>query len=277
MVTVEIIPIGNELLIGDVADTNTHWLIQRVTLLGAHVRRVTLVRDDPSAIGDALHGAIGRGTGVIFTSGGLGPTADDLTLAAIGQALDRPMGLNQTALAMVERRYRELSALGFGAPPGVAAWRRKQAILPAGSIPIFNPVGGAPAVVLRLGDEAEGRASTIIALPGVPEELTGIFEDTLQPTLRELFGEAAYRERALWVTVEDESWIAAELAQVAVDHPEVYIKSRAQRFVAGRRLQVTVSAAGSDRAEVDAEVELAMTALSGALRAAGVPFEWADA
>jgi molybdenum cofactor synthesis domain-containing protein len=271
MVTVEIIAIGNELLIGDVLDTNSHWLIKQVTGLGAHVRRATLIRDDPDAIGDELRGALTQGTDVIFTTGGLGPTADDLTLAAIGQALGRPMALDETALAMVERRYRELSADGFVAPAGITAWRRKMAVLPEGAIPVFNPVGGAPAAVLHV------ERSTIIALPGVPDELKGIFRSTLQPTLKELFGQATYLERAFWVDVQDESIIAGELARVASAHPEVYIKSRAGHFGPGMRIQVTFSAAGPDHARVEAAVSQAMADLATALRAAGIAVEPAQA
>jgi nicotinamide-nucleotide amidase len=271
MVTVEIIAIGTELLIGDVPNTNSHWLIQQVTGLGAHVRRVTVVRDDAEAIGDALRGALARGTDVIITTGGLGPTADDLTLAAIGQALGRPTAPDETALAMVEQRYRELSAEGFVAPAGITAWRRKMAILPAGGTPIFNPVGGAPAVILHVG------RSTVIALPGVPEEMKGIFQSTLQPTLKELFGEVAYLERVFWVDVQDESIIASELARVASAYPEIYIKSRATRFEPGRRIQVTFSAAGPGRAGVEAAVGQAMADLAGALRQAGIAVEPAEA
>ncbi|MGQ9729314.1 MAG: molybdopterin-binding protein, partial [Candidatus Fervidibacter sp.] len=113
MKQVEIIAIGNELLIGDVLDTNTNWLCRRLTMMGAFVRRAVLVRDDEDAITTEIKGAISRKTNLLFTSGGLGPTDDDRTVAAVAKALGRPLELNEQALKMVERRYRELHEHGF--------------------------------------------------------------------------------------------------------------------------------------------------------------------
>jgi len=90
-VSCEIIAIGNELLIGDVQDTNSYWLIQQLTGLGGFVRRCWIVRDEFPAIAGALHAAVDAGTALIITSGGLGPTGDDLTLAAVAAAFNLPL------------------------------------------------------------------------------------------------------------------------------------------------------------------------------------------
>jgi nicotinamide-nucleotide amidase len=124
MVSVEILAIGNELLIGDVLDTNTHWLCRRLTTMGAFVRRAVMVRDDEDAIAAEVQGALGRGTQLLITSGGLGPTDDDRTLSAIAKALRRPLELNEQALAMVAQRYRELHEQGFVDTPEVTPSRR---------------------------------------------------------------------------------------------------------------------------------------------------------
>ncbi|MGC8836831.1 MAG: molybdopterin-binding protein [Anaerolineae bacterium] len=113
---VEIVAIGNELLIGDVLDTNTHWLCRRVTGLGGVVQRAVMVRDDIEAIGREVLGAIQRKARVVFTTGGLGPTADDMTLQALAQALERV--LDDPALA------RRLGEDGFQHVAQKFAWER---------------------------------------------------------------------------------------------------------------------------------------------------------
>ena len=84
---IEILAIGNEVLAGDVLDTNSHWLCRELVGRGARVARITVLPDDPATIAEALLAGRARGPALIVTCGGLGPTADDLTLAAIAGAL----------------------------------------------------------------------------------------------------------------------------------------------------------------------------------------------
>ena len=86
---VELLAIGNELLAGDVLDTNSHWLCRQLAGRGARVSRVTTLPDDMATIGEALLAALGRRPALIVTCGGLGPTADDLTVVAQAAALGR--------------------------------------------------------------------------------------------------------------------------------------------------------------------------------------------
>lgn len=267
MITIEIISIGNEILNGDVQDTNTHWLCRRLTHLGGLVRRAVNVRDEPPAIAAELHGALDRGTDLIFTTGGLGPTDDDRTLASVAQALGRPLRLDPIALDMVRRRYDELYARGIVSQGGVTETRRKMAMLPQGGVPLWNPVGGAPGVRLDVG------TSTIIALPGVPKEMTGIFESSLLPWLRERLGPMFHLERVLIVHDVDDSVLAPFLKTVADDHREVYIKSHAAAFGATKVIRVTFSMTGTERVVVEQQIEVAIHALMAALAAAGIRSE----
>jgi nicotinamide-nucleotide amidase len=244
-VSCEIIAIGNELLIGDVQDTNTHWLIQQLTALGGFVRRCWIVRDEFPAIAGPLHAAVDAGTALIITSGGLGPTGDDLTLAAVAAAFNLPLVVHAEAMAMLERRYGELARSGWVSTPGLNDARKKMAMFPLGAEPIYNPVGGAPAALLRV------RGSTIVCLPGVPPELKGIFTTSMAPLLSGLFGGAAYRIRSVIVSCQDESSMASQLQQVVERHPRVYIKSRAMRTGPGGGIKVTLSASGADARTVD--------------------------
>ena len=84
-VNVEIFIIGNEILIGDIQDTNTHWLCREINGLGGRVARAVVLRDDEEIVAAELKVSLARGADVIITSGGLGPTADDLTLAAVAR------------------------------------------------------------------------------------------------------------------------------------------------------------------------------------------------
>ena len=94
MVTVEILAIGNELLIGDVLDTNSHWIIKKITGMGGQVNRCVILPDNLDIIATEIQAALQRKTEVIFTIGGMGPTVDDLTLQGIAQGINQPLEAN---------------------------------------------------------------------------------------------------------------------------------------------------------------------------------------
>ena len=265
--TCEIIAVGNELLIGDVQDTNTHWLIQQLTGLGGFVRRCCIVRDEFPAIADALRASLAAQTTLILTSGGLGPTADDLTLAAIAHALDLPLVAHAEALAMLTQRYAELAARGWVKSSEMSEARKKMAMFPQGAEPIYNNVGGAPAALLRVGP------STLVALPGVPPELKGIFTAAMQPLLNQIFGSATYQIHSLLVNCQDESFMAAQLQSVVERHSRVYLKSRARRFGPDVRIQVTLSATGPDISIVEGLLAAAQNDLRATLATLGLTCE----
>jgi len=267
MVEVEVIAVGNELLLGDVLDTNSNWLCQRVTGLSGRVRRVVMVGDDLRAIAMEIEDALERKSDLIITTGGLGPTADDITLKAIAKATGHPLGVNLEALKMVKRRYEELAQEGYVADSTLTPSRRKMADFPQGATPIFNPVGTAPACTLSLED------TTLISLPGVPEELMGIWEGPLQPLLRQIFGEGYYQEKMIFVDCKDESLLAPILKKVTGAHPQVYIKSRAKVFGPEVKIKVTLSSAGRDRDEVEAVINEALKDLTRSLGSSGLVVE----
>ncbi|MFQ5810509.1 MAG: molybdopterin-binding protein, partial [Armatimonadota bacterium] len=113
MATAEIIAIGNELLSGDVQDTNTHWLCRQITGLGGRVTRAAVVGDNSENIAAELHAALPRRPSLIVTAGGLGPTADDMTLAAVADATNSPLEVSETALAMVRSAYEKFAREGY--------------------------------------------------------------------------------------------------------------------------------------------------------------------
>jgi len=260
---VEVVSAGNEVLIGDVVDTNSNRLCALVTGLGGLVHRTVMVRDDLDAIAREVAGAVARRPALVFTVGGLGPTSDDRTLEGVALGLGVSLALHPDAERMVREKYAEFHARGFVPFPEMNDARRKMAMLPAGARPIVNPIGGAPAVLAQAGPTA------IVSLPGVPEELVAIVEQSLDDLFATVFGSAHYEERALTVAIQDESAIATILQQAECDHPAVYVKSRAKVLGSTPVIRVTLSARGADAASVEALLAPAAGQLLAQIAAAG--------
>ena len=265
MVRAEILSIGDEILQGDVLDSNSHWLSRRVARRGGRIRRITVLPDRVDEVAEEIRAALARDNDLVITTGGLGPTADDRTMEALSRALDAPLELNTEALTLVQDRYAELLAKGYVSHAELTEPRRKMARLPKGSEPIPNPVGGAPACLIRSG------STILISLPGVPEELKGIWRESLGPVLDPLFGSGGFEERALLVECSDESLMAATLSQVAEQHPDVYIKSRARAFGPGVRVMVTLSARAQSQAAARGSVAAAIEVLQERLKRHDLP------
>ena len=263
----EIIAIGNELLLGDVLDTNTNWLCKRITGVGGQVTRVAMIRDEVEAIAAEMRSAMGRKPELILTTGGLGPTGDDITLLAVAEATERPVELHAEALALVKAKYEELAKEGYVEDAALTEARQKMAYLPRGATALRNPVGGAPGVVLEMGD------SILVSLPGVPEELKAIYQETLPPLLERVFGESYYEEQEVMALCGDESSLAPLLADVVERHPDVYIKSRARRYGPEVRILITLSAASESKVEIERRLGAALETLTADLAAAGFGVE----
>jgi molybdenum cofactor synthesis domain-containing protein len=260
-VSVEIFTVGNEILTGEIQDTNTCWLCREFNHLGVRVARCTVLRDDLRVIALELRAALARGTRMILTSGGLGPTADDLTLAAVAEGAGVPLLLHEEALRMVRQSYDDLHDRGILEVGGLNPAREKMAHLPAGASPLANPVGTAPGVLLQLGKTA------VVSLPGVPPELHGIFHSSLQPFLRQTFQGGLSALHTLTVCCNDESLLEPLLSRVVPAHPEVYIKSLATRPGEMAELDIFLTATGSDRAAVQSLIDAALKDLREGLGA----------
>jgi len=211
--TAEILSIGNELLIGHTLDTNSHWIAKHLNMLGWVLQRVTQLRDSPDSIVSGIRESIRRRPMVLITLGGLGPTHDDMTLAGISRALDRPLRLNEDALRLVEAHYRRLEI-----PPRLTKYRAKMATLPRGAVPMANPIGTAPGVMIR------EPGTTIFSLPGVPSEMKAIFRDSIVPFL-ESFLSSRPNELQFKIAGIIESALAPILDKARKSYPGLYFKS----------------------------------------------------
>jgi molybdenum cofactor synthesis domain-containing protein len=249
--TVDIVTIGNEILLGLVQDTNSNYLCRLVRGMGGKVHHIAVVHDQIDEIAGELKASLNRGAGLIFTCGGLGPTDDDLTLAAVAHAIGRPLQVDPRAARLVEEKYRELAARGYVQSAGMTESRLKMATLPEGARAMANPVGAAPAALIELGN------SRIVSLPGVPAELKAIVEGPLQEFLAKVFGKGSYRERELLVDCGDESQLAPALRQVSTANPDVYVKSRASGFGPDVKFRILISASAASAEEAEAKIQRA--------------------
>ncbi len=219
----DIISIGYELLDGRILNTNAKYLAEQINALGGKVCRIITVGDDVDEISAAIKDSLRRKVDWIITSGGLGPTYDDVTLQGVAKALRRKLVLSKKAVEMLKERYRELAEKGVVESAELTPHRMKMAMLPKGAKPLENEVGAAPGVLLKVGK------TRIVCLPGVPKELENIFEKKVKPLLQKHIKKVYFADR--WINIEDvpESTLAPEIDKIREKYPEVYIKSHPER------------------------------------------------
>ncbi len=203
---VELVTIGEELLLGHTVDTNAAFLSRALAAIGVRVARRSTVGDGESEIATAVAEALDR-TGAVITTGGLGPTSDDSTKPAIARLFRRELHLDEDVLRGIEERFRRF---GFRGP--MPASNRQQAMIPVGADIIPNAHGSAPGIWIE--DDA-GR--WVAMLPGVPREMRGVLEDELLPRLRARAGRdsVVLMSRTLRTTGIGESALADRLGELA--------------------------------------------------------------
>ena len=202
---IEVVTIGDELLLGFTIDTNAAHLARALAAEGVEIERRTTCGDTAASIASAVREALDR-TGAVITTGGLGPTSDDLTKPSIAAIFGREMVLDEAHLAWMRDRWRTR----FQRP--MPASNRQQAMLPAGARKLANNHGSAPGIWLE-----DDRGRWVAMLPGVPREMRGMLADTLLPLVRERLGSGSrvVRSRTLRTTGLGESHIADLVATIA--------------------------------------------------------------
>jgi nicotinamide-nucleotide amidase len=172
-VNAEIVAIGSELLLGQIVDTNSAWMAQRLAEIGVNLFYKTIVGDNAGRMREIISRALER-SDVVITSGGIGPTEDDLTREIVAEVTGRELVLDPSLLQQIEERFRKRGFI-------MTKNNEKQAYIPTGAIPVENPNGTAPSFIV---EDAQG---VIIALPGVPFEMKWLFENRVIPYLRDKF------------------------------------------------------------------------------------------
>jgi len=216
---VELLCVGNELLVGKTVNTNATWLARKISNIGGSLNRVTTISDDLREIRKSTKIILAQKPDFLITSGGLGPTFDDVTIKGLSQALRRRMKINKEALDQIRARYKRIfSSRRFA----LTKFRVKMATFPIGAVPLLNPVGTAPGMALQVGK------TLIVCLPGVPKELRAIFSKHVAPIIKLKAGTGGYVSRSVSVRGIHESELAPLIDRVMKRYPEVYVKSHPQ-------------------------------------------------
>lgn len=166
---IELVTIGTELVLGFTVDTNGAFAGQRLAEIGARLVRRTSVRDDPAAIQEAVHEALGRGH-LVITTGGLGPTRDDMTKRVVADLFDAPLEFDEAIWDELVARFARLGRR-------ISATNRCQAEVPRGATVLRNRRGTAPGLWLS------GPPGEVVMLPGVPAEMRGLLTEEVIPRL----------------------------------------------------------------------------------------------
>jgi nicotinamide-nucleotide amidase len=239
----EIVTTGTELLLGEIVNTNATYIARQLRDVGVDLYHITMVGDNELRIASDLEIALSRAD-VVITSGGLGPTVDDVTREAVARATGRPLELRPELLAQIESRFRR-----FGRR--MKENNRRQAFLPQGAIPIENPVGTAPGFIV------EDSRGTIISLPGVPREMEYLMESSVLPYLKKrMGGEQIILAKTLRTCAIGESDIDSAIADLMrLDNPTVGLAAHTGQA----DIRITAKAADRNEAEsliADLEAEI---------------------
>jgi competence/damage-inducible protein CinA-like protein len=244
----EIITSGTELLLGETVDTNSAYIARALRDIGVNLYFKTSVGDNVERMALALRQALARAD-VVITTGGLGPTVDDVTREAVALAIGRELALYPECLAQIETIFARWGRT-------VGENNKRQAYLPVGAIPIENPVGTAPGFIL---ETAEG---TIIALPGVPREMERLMGDTVLPYLSGRLGSGGtiIKARTLRTVALGESWIDERIdAQMRSANPTVGLAAHSGI------VDIRITARAADVAAADAMIAEMEAQVRGAI------------
>ncbi len=213
---IEVLCTGDELLNGTIADTNSPWFMTRLFELGELVARTTVVGDDRRELVSAFREVSAR-AGAVLVSGGLGPTADDLTAECAAEAAGVPLVEDARAMQALRERFARRNAV-------LTPNNARQARVPQGAEVVLNPVGSAPMFVLKMGQ------CTLFFVPGVPREYQALVEKEVLPRLAELLnrqpGRPARVVRVLRTTRIFESHLDAAVMPIAAKHPLIRVGYR---------------------------------------------------
>lgn len=250
---VELITVGDELLLGFTIDTNSAFLARKLAEQGIAIARRTAVGDTLDTIVSAVREALER-TGAVITTGGLGPTSDDLTRDAVARVFGREMRVDEAHLEWMRERWKK--RFGRDMPES----NRRQAMIPIGARKLENKHGSAPGAFI------EDDRGFVVMLPGVPRELRGMAEDTLLPLLREHgcgVGGECIKSLTLRTTGIAESLLADKLEDVILSEAKDLISLAYLPGVDGVDLRVTVRA--RDAASADRTLDEAASVLRTAV------------
>jgi nicotinamide-nucleotide amidase len=232
-VNLELVTVGTELLLGFTVDTNSAEIARRTGAIGVRVLRRTSVGDTDAEIGGAVLEALAR-TGAVLTTGGLGPTSDDVTKTAVAAALGAPLRFANHVWDDLLERYQ-----GLGRTPSPS--NRTQAMVPEGAVVLRNRWGTAPGLWI------DAPLGLVIMLPGVPREMRMLLEHEVLPRLAQRAGGHVVRSRTVRTTAIPESTLADRLGDI--ERAVAPVTLAYLPGVEGVDLRLTAWGLGSDEAD----------------------------
>jgi nicotinamide-nucleotide amidase len=258
----EIIGVGTELLLGQIANTNSQHISAALADLGVHVYWHCDVGDNLERVVEAFRIASGRAD-VIVVTGGLGPTPDDLTRAAVARWLGRPLVRDERLAALISKIFADMGR-------DMPEHNLRQADLPEGATPI-DPVGTAPGFIVE--NTAKGRAGPdrrstgLCALPGVPWEMRAMLDSSVLPWLRTKAGESTIVSRQVLVIGLGESTTHARIADIV----EAQTNPTIAYLAGGGQVRVRITAKAGDSAEAESLIAPVEASVRERLGDAAVP------
>jgi nicotinamide-nucleotide amidase len=261
--TAEILIVGNELLNGTTLDTNSQWMSEELTRLGVKVIRKTTIRDELKIISSTFKEAIARKPDWIFSMGGLGPTYDDMTIEGLADSVGKDLYLDDAAVQMLKDSYERRRKM-FNRPiRRMPKASLKMAMIPRGAVPLYNSVGSAAGVLLKIGK------TQIASLPGVPSELKAIFSEELVPLVQQAPSRFINAEEWLEVLGTSESKLSAPVARISKKYsPLLYVKSHPMGFEKGKSVIHVQLILTSNSKNKETSISLLEKAASEMLRSA---------
>jgi len=238
-ITAAIITIGDELLIGQTIDTNSAWIAQHLNELGIDVIRRVAVGDDRNAILTALDSEL-KGVNIVLITGGLGPTADDITKPLLNEYFGGKMQVDEKVLAHLKEIFTKHNR------PFLER-NMKQAEVPDVCTPLFNKMGTAPGMWFDRNDKVA------IAMPGVPFEMMSIMQDEVLPRLRKRFFSNALLHRSIVTAGEGESFIAEKIQDLEEALPP---HIRLAYLPGAGMVKLRLTGRGADKQKLSDELQL---------------------
>lgn len=240
MQSAEIVAIGSELLTPSKSDTNSLWLTGFLNEIGIEVKLKTVVGDDELRLEETLRDALSR-SDIVITTGGLGPTEDDITRKVTARAVGRELEFREDLLESLRERFK---SFGYEMPEK----NRQQAFIIEGAEVLPNPVGSAVGMI----GEFDGK--TLAVLPGPPRESKPMFIDHVLPRLRETAGAVSVRRRSIMVSGLGESKLDELIAPIYTQYDNPVTATLFSRTEV--EVQLTATAATAEQAD-DLNEELA--------------------
>lgn len=237
-ISAEILCVGTELLLGDIINTNAAYLSVKLSEIGISVFHQTVIGDNAARMSEAVRVALER-SDVVITSGGLGPTYDDITKETIAEAVGVDMYYDKS---VADRIHEYFEKIGRTMPPS----NEKQALVPNGAHVVYNPRGTAPGLILDC--KYMGADKTVIMLPGPPCELEPMTDESIIPYLCKKFnteGSVFYSLNLRFVGIGESS--LEEIIRPVMDNKNPTVAPYAGEGEV--RLRITASAEDSDNAE----------------------------